>query len=68
MTKAMKIGDKAKVIEIWSVFSGEIVELVDETNTQYIFTNDKHKRGKIIVPKNSVDDYVEWERGDEGRG
>ena len=57
----MRIGAKAKVIEMWSVFYGETVELVDETDTEYIFTNDKHKRGKLIVPKNSVDDYVEWE-------
>ena len=57
----MIIGAKAKVIEMWSVFFGETVELVDETDTKYIFTNDKHKRGKLIVPKNSVDDYVEWE-------
>lgn len=58
----LKIGGKAKVIETWSVFYGEIVELVDETDTVYIFTNDKHKRGRLIVAKESVDDYVKWER------
>lgn len=58
----MRIGAKAKVIEIRSVFYGEFVELVDETDTEYIFTNAKHKRGRLIVAKDLVDDCVEWER------
>ena len=58
----MKIGDKAKVIEMWSVFHGEIVELVKETDTEYFFTNDNHKRGRLIVAKDSVDGCIEWER------
>lgn len=58
----MKIGDKAKVIELWSVFCGEVVTLVEETDTKYIFTNDKHQRGRLIVDKDSVDGYIEWER------
>lgn len=41
---AMEIGDKAKVIELWSVFHGEIVTLDEITDTKYIFTNDKHRR------------------------
>lgn len=53
-------------VMIYAQNYGEIVELVDDTDTQYIFTNDKHKRGKLIVPKNSVDDYVEWECGEDG--
>ena len=58
----MKIGDKAKVIELWSVFCGEVVTLVEETDANYIFTNDKHQRGRLVVAKESVDDYVAWER------
>lgn len=58
----MKIGDKAKVIELWSVFYGETVTLVEENDNNYTFTNEKHNRGRLIVAKESVDDYVEWER------
>lgn len=58
----MKIGAKAKVIEKWSVFCGETVTLVEENNKNYIFTNKKHKRGRLIVAKESADDYVKWER------
>ena len=60
----MRIGAKAKVIEMWSVFCGETVTLVEENNANYIFTNEKHKRGRLIVAKESVDNYVEWERGE----
>lgn len=57
----MRIGAKAKVIETWSVFYGETVTLVEENDENYIFTNEKHSRGRLIVAKDSVDDYVEWE-------
>ena len=57
----MKIGAKAKVIELWSVFYGETVTLVEENDNNYTFTNEKHNRGRLIVAKESVDDYVEWE-------
>jgi len=57
----MKIGAKAKVIELWSVFCGETVTLVEETDENYIFKNKKHNYGRLIVAKESVDDYVEWE-------
>ena len=63
----MKIGDKAKVVIKRSVFRGEIVTLVGITDTRYIFANDKHKCGRLIVGKDSVDSYVEWERGEDGR-
>lgn len=63
----MKIGDKAKVIEPWSVFYGETVTLVEENDENYIFTNEKHNRGRLIVGKDSVDSYVEWERDSDGR-
>ena len=62
----MKIGDKAKVIELWSVFYGETVTLVEENDNNYTFTNEKHNRGRLIVAKESVDDYVECERGEDG--
>jgi hypothetical protein len=35
----MQIGDKAKVIELWSVFHGEIVTLIGITDTKYIFAD-----------------------------
>lgn len=63
----MKIGDKAKVVTKWSVFCGEIVTLVEITDTRCIFTNDKHNRGRLVVDKDSVDSYVEWERDEDGR-
>ena len=63
----MKMGDKAKVIETWSVFYGETVTFVGEENGDYIFTNKKHNRGRLIVSKDSIDDYVEWERDSDGR-
>lgn len=63
----MKIGDKAKVVIKWSVFRGEIVTLVEITDTRCIFTNDKHNCGRLIVGKDSVDSYVEWERDSNGR-
>jgi hypothetical protein len=52
---------------LWSVFHGEIVTLIGITDTKYIFTNDNHKRGRLIVGKESVDSYVVWERGEDGR-
>lgn len=57
----MKIGDKVKVVNYQSVFYGEVVELVKETDTAYFFTNEKHKRGELTIAKDSVDGYIEWE-------
>lgn len=57
----MKIGDKAKVVHPKSAFFDEIVTLVSETDTRYIFTFDNHKPGEMVVDKDSVDGYIEWD-------
>ncbi len=57
----MKIGDKAKVVHPKSVFFNEIVTLVSETDTRYIFTFDNHKPDEMVVDKDSSDGYIEWE-------
>lgn len=58
----MRIGAKAKVIETWSVFYGEVVELIEETDNAYVFVNAKHKRGTLTVRKNVAHGFISWER------
>lgn len=58
----MKIGDKAKVIDWRSVYFGEVVELIDETNDMYFFANKKHKRGTLTVNKSYAHGFIAWER------
>lgn len=58
----MKIGDKAKVIDWRSVYSGEVVELIEETDGAYVFVNEKHKRGTLTVGKNIAHGFISWER------
>lgn len=55
-----KIGDTARVIETRSVFYGEIVTFLEEDNKNYVFINKKHNCARLIVAKDSIDDYVEW--------
>lgn len=59
---AKKLGDKAKVIETWSAFYGETVTFLEEDDKNYVFISKKHNHARLIVPKDSIDDYVEWER------
>ena len=54
----MRIGAKAKVVDWRSVYSGEIVELVEETNDAYVFVNAKHKRGTLTVRKNVAHGFI----------
>ena len=63
----MKIGDKAKVMDWRSVYAGEVVELIAETDGSYVFTNAKHKRGKLTVGKCVAHEFIAWERGEDGR-
>lgn len=58
----MRIGAKAKVIDWRSVYSGEVVELIEETDDAYVFANAKHKRGKLTVGKNVAQEFITWER------
>ncbi len=58
----MKIGDKAKVIDWRSIYAGEVVELINETDDMYVFANKKHKRGTLTVRKNIVHGFIAWER------
>lgn len=58
----MRIGAKAKVIDWRSVYSGEVVELIEETDDAYVFVNAKHKRGTLTVRKNISHGFISWER------
>lgn len=58
----MRIGAKAKVIDWRSVYSGEVVELIEETDDAYVFVNAKHKRGTLTVRKNVAQGFIAWER------
>lgn len=58
----MEIGDKAKVIGLWSVYSGEVVNLIEETDNEYIFANEKHKHGTLTVRKSATHGFIVWER------
>ncbi len=58
----MKIGDKAKVIDWRSVYSGEVVNLIEETDNEYIFANEKHKHGTLTVRKSVAHGFIAWER------
>ena len=58
----MRIGAKAKVVDWRSVYSGELVELIEETDNEYIFANEKHKRGTLTVSKNVAHGFIVWER------
>ncbi len=58
----MRIGAKAKVIDWRSVYAGEVVELIDETDNEYIFANKKHKRGTLTVRKSVAQEFIAWER------
>jgi hypothetical protein len=58
----MRIGAKAKVIDWRSVYSGEVVELIEETDDTYVFANAKHKRGTLTVRKNVAQEFISWER------
>ena len=57
----MKIGDKAKVIDWRSVYSGDVVELIEETDDAYVFVNAKHKRGTLTVRKSVAQEFISWE-------
>lgn len=58
----MRIGANAKVIDWQSVYSGEVVELIEETDDAYVFVNAKHKRGTLTVGKNVAHGFIVWER------
>ena len=58
----MRIGAKAKVVDWRSVYSGEVVELIDETDNEYIFANEKHKHGTLTVNKSLAHGFIVWER------
>ena len=58
----MRIGAKARVIDWRSVYSGEVVELIEETDDAYVFANAKHKRGKLIVGKSVAQEFIAWKR------
>jgi hypothetical protein len=36
------------------------VELIDETDDEYIFANEKHKHGTLTVRKNVAHGFIEW--------
>ena len=57
----MKIGAKATVIDWRSVYSGDVVELIEETDDAYVFANAKHKRGTLTVRKNVAHGFISWE-------
>jgi len=63
----MKIGAKARVIAQQSVYSEENVSLIREEDNEYIFTNEKHKCGTLIVNKNLAHDFIVWECSSDGK-
>lgn len=63
----MRIGAKARVVDWRSVYAGEVVELIEETNGSYVFTNAKHNRGKLTVGKCVAQEIIAWERGEDGK-
>ena len=58
----MRIGAKAKVVYWRSAYSGEVVELVGETDNEYIFANEKHPRAALRINKSLAHGFVIWER------
>ena len=61
----MRIGAKAKVVDWLSVYSGEVVNLIEETDNEYIFANEKHKRGTLTVNKSLAHGFIVWESGED---
>ena len=61
----MRIGAKARVKDWRSVYYGEVVNLIEETDNEYIFANEKHKRGTLIVNKSLAYGFIVWESGED---